>query len=208
VCQEEHWIPPVLAESEAKEKLRNRCWRRWWRATVRLAQRLRGGRHDQVGRTSLRLVSLPAVVIEVQVEPARHSTRPAHLLLHGFTEQVEVWRFQASRSVPIPDVIRRFPYPLGDEESLSIARQALSRLRLGRLLSVRLGADLILKLQRVLHYPYWVLYEQRDHGRVDFRIVDAVNGCSGGVLLRKALVRALNHERGTTSDQPCIAALR
>ena len=205
---EERWIPPVSAESDARDKLRIPIWRRWWSQARRWPQRLFTRGSVPGDRTALRLVSLPVAVIEVRLETAAPGSRPVHLFVHGFSGQVEARRLEGLQTEPIPDEVRRFSYPLSDGETLNLARQAVSRLRLGRLIKVPAGREMILQIRGLLYHPYWVLYEQRSGGRVSFRMVDAVVGCRGGALLRNALVRALNHEAGSTSDQPSVAAIR
>lgn len=153
-------------------------------------------------------MGLPAALLQVELHAGPAAPKSAILLVQGFSRQVEMPRSQPLRLEPIPTSVRRFIYPLADEETLELARQSLARFRLSRVLSVGYGSRLELKIRGVVHQPYWVLYEQRAGGRMEFRIVDAVNGCVGGVLLREALLRALDHESRRTDDRRSVAPVR
>ena len=92
-----------------------------------------------------------------------------------------------------------FPYPLDREETVEIARNYLSSLRLARAFSAGVTFSPAPAIQRVIQYPFCVVYRGARRGAVLFDMVDGLTGRRGGTLAKQAFLAAL-HSRNV--DKP------
>lgn len=85
-----------------------------------------------------------------------------------------------------------FPYPLDREETVEIARNYLSSLRLARVFSAGVTFSQAPAIQRVIQYPFCVVYRGGRGGAVLFDMIDGLTGRRGGTLAKQAFLAALH----------------
>ena len=94
-----------------------------------------------------------------------------------------------------PDVVEEFPYPLDRGETVKIARNFLSSLRMARTFSPGVTFDREPKIKHVIQYPFCVVYRRAGGGSVTFDTVDGLTGKCGGTLSNQAFIAALHENK-------------
>ena len=90
-----------------------------------------------------------------------------------------------------------FPPRLTESEAVAIAeKQLLNAVVLQRARGgTRPVVEGIIRTE-LLHRPYWVLYYERWRGRLDIKVLDAVNGAIAGARTKDGILRAFRETDG------------
>ncbi len=89
-------------------------------------------------------------------------------------------------------IVAEFSYSLDEDETLRRVRESLVQWRLARLVRSRESLDP--RVDDVVHYPYWVVYQAKGRpgsSRLQFRMVDALTGRSAPQPVRLGFLEAL-----------------
>ena len=137
------------------------------------------------------IVHLPFCLLRCEVENSK-SQHGLSILVDGYRREARHMREEELPLSDEPGGADEFPYPLDREETVEIARNYLSSLRLARAFSAGVTFSPAPAFQRVIQYPFCVVYRGGRGGAVLFDMVDGLTGRRGGTLAKQAFLAALH----------------
>ena len=153
---------------------------------------------SQVLKTEI--IHLPFCLLRYELENSK-SQQGISILVDGYRREARHMKEAELRLSDRPDDAEEFPYPLDREETLEIARNYISSLRMARTFSpgVTFGREPAIK--HVIQYPFCVVYRRAGGGSVKFDMVDGLTGKRGGTLANQAFLAALYEENPAIIEQ-------
>ena len=139
-------------------------------------------------------IHLPFCLLRYQLEGSK-SEQGISILVDGYRRAARHMKGQELPLIHQPDVVEEFPYPLDRGETVKIARNFLSSLRMARTFSPGVTFDREPKLKHVIQYPFCVVYWRTGGGSVTFDTVDGLTGKCGGTLSNQAFIAALHENK-------------
>ena len=138
-------------------------------------------------------IHLPLCLLRYELENSK-SQQGISILVDGYRREARHMKEAELRLSDRPDDAEEFPYPLDREETLEIARNYISSLRMARTFSpgVTFGREPAIK--HIIQYPFCVVYRRAAGGSVKFDMVDGLTGKRGGTLANQAFLVALYEE--------------
>lgn len=136
-------------------------------------------------------IHLPFCLLRCELENSK-SKHGLSILVDGYRREA---RHMRETELPLddrPDGADEFPYPLDLGETVEIARNYLSSLRLARAFSAGVTFTQAPAIQHLVQYPFCVVYRQARGGAVLFDMVDGLTGRRGGTLAKRAFLSALH----------------
>ena len=145
-------------------------------------------------------IHLPFCLLRYELENSK-SQQGISILVDGYRREARHMKEAELRLSDRPDDAEEFPYPLDREETLEIARNYISSLRMARTFSpgVTFGREPVIK--HVIQYPFCVVYRRAAGGSVKFDTVDGLTGKRGGTLANQAFLAALYEENPAIIEQ-------
>ena len=140
------------------------------------------------------IVYLPVCLLRCELEKSK-SQLGLSILVDGYRREARHMREEELPLGDRPDGADQFPYPLDGGETLEIARNYLSSLRLARAFSAGVTFARAPAIQHVVQYPFCVVYRGARGGTVLFDMVDGLTGRSGGTLAKQAFLAALHRRK-------------
>jgi len=190
------WIRFRTSEREARawfERIRLGWQGRLWRRLVRSSR--------TASRSArLQLTGLPCAEVSVGLSGVPETPGGLQLRIWGHAQGVERVRDPSVVEPEGEPAGRAFDYPLTEAATLELARRALTRLKLSRMLGPHALRDLSVVITGVYYYPFWVGYYERRARWVDVVMLDAVTGRGAGSLMRRGLLDALAARRDSQRD--------
>jgi len=143
---------------------------------------------SQVLKTEI--IHLPFCLLRYELENSK-SQQGISILVDGYRREARHMKEAELRLSDRHNDAEEFPYPLDREETLEIARNYISSLRMARTFSpgITFGREPIIK--HVIQYPFCVVYRRAAGGSVKFDMVDGLTGKRGGTLANQAFLAAL-----------------
>ncbi|MDP7050423.1 MAG: hypothetical protein QF600_00710 [Verrucomicrobiota bacterium] len=139
-------------------------------------------------------VHLPFCLLRCELENSK-SQHSLSILVDGYRREARHMREEELPLNDRPGGVDEFPYPLDKEETVEIARNYLSSLRLARAFSAGVTFAPAPAIQHVVQYPFWVVYRGARGGAVLFDMVDGLTGRRGGTLAKGAFLAALHRRK-------------
>ena len=145
-------------------------------------------------------IHLPFCLLRYELENSK-SQQGISILVDGYRREARHMKEAELRLSDRPDDAEEFPYPMDREETMEIARNYISSLRMARTFSpgVTFGREPAIK--HVIQYPFCVVYRQAAGGSVKFDMVDGLTGKRGGTLANQAFLAALYEENPAIIEQ-------
>ena len=138
----------------------------------------------------IEIIHLPFCLLHYQVEGSK-SQQGISILVDGYRRAARHMKEEELSLTRRPNAVEEFPYPLGREETVQVARTYLSSLRMARTFSpsVTFGREPAIK--HIIQYPFYVVYRRAGGCSVKFGMVDGLTGKRGGTLANQAFLSAL-----------------
>ena len=138
----------------------------------------------------IEIIHLPFCLLHYQLEGSK-SQQGISILVDGYRRAARHMKEEELSLTRRPNGVEEFPYPLGREETVQIARSYLSSLRMARTFSpsVTFGREPTIK--HIIQYPFYVVYRRAGGCSVKFDMVDGLTGKRGGTLANQAFLSAL-----------------
>ncbi|MEE1551539.1 MAG: hypothetical protein V1244_07960 [Nitrospinaceae bacterium] len=183
------WAECLVSPTRAQAILRPGVMRRFF---LLLSGRL------QVLKTET--IHLPFCLLRYELENSK-SQQGISILVDGYRREARHMKEAELRLSDRPDDAEEFPYPMDREETMEIARNYISSLRMARTFSpgVTFGREPAIK--HVIQYPFCVVYRQAAGDSVKFDMVDGLTGKRGGTLANQAFLAALYEENPAIIEQ-------
>ena len=145
---------------------------------------------DRSNVLKIEIIHLPFCLLHYQVEGSK-SQQGISILVDGYRRAARHMKEEELSLTRRPGGVEEFPYPLGREETVQIARSYLSSLRMARTFSpsVKFGREPAIK--HIIQYPFYVVYRRAGGCSVKFGMVDGLTGKRGGTLANQAFLSAL-----------------
>jgi hypothetical protein len=145
-------------------------------------------------------IHLPFCLLRYELENSK-SQQGISILVDGYRREARHMKEAELRLSDRPDDAEEFPYPMDREETMEIARNYISSLRMARTFSpgVTFGLEPVIK--HVIQYPFCVVYRQAAGDSVKFDMVDGLTGKRGGTLANQAFLAALYEENPAIIEQ-------
>ena len=143
------------------------------------------------------LVHLPACRLGWLGQPPETPLSKNAVLVDGYGKTVRLIRREILGAAEREDRPEEFVYPLGEEETLDLARQFVSSMRVMRTLPPQAGAE-TLAIEGIVQCPCWVIYRRGRGGTIRFDMVDGLTGRPAGTATEQGFLQAL-HESNAIS---------
>jgi len=182
------FLEPRTSESAAIRFFERRRLRNLWGLLGRRSPATPGS-SDTLHRVPYaELVWLPYYIIPIKLRSPRGESEIT-VSVEGYSGSVAVFQTQANTVEGKPQG-ETFRPRLDQIEATRLARKGLLVTIMGR----RSGREKPVPQEVVrvdlLHYPFWVYYYERRRGRLDIRVLDAVNGSKPGPGVRASILNA------------------
>jgi len=159
--------------------------------------RLLSGRSQVIKTETIRL---PFCLLRYELENSK-SQQGISILVDGYRREARHMKKAELSLSNRPDGAEEFPYPLDRGETLEIARNYISSLRMARTFSPGVTFAQVPTIQHVIQYPFCVVYRRTRGGSVKFDTVDGLTGKRGGTLANQAFLAALYEENPAIIEQ-------
>ena len=138
----------------------------------------------------IEIIHLPFCLLHYQVEGSK-SQQGISILVDGYRRAARHMKEEELSLTHRPDGVEEFPYPLGREETVQVARTYLSWLRMARTFSASVTFGREPAIKHIIQYPFYVVYRRASGCSVKFGMVDGLTGKRGGTLANQAFLSAL-----------------
>ena len=138
----------------------------------------------------IEIIHLPFCLLHYQVEGSK-SQQGISILVDGYRRAARHMKEEELSLTHRPDGVEEFPYPLGREETVQVARTYLSSLRMARTFSASVTFGREPAIKHIIQYPFYVVYRRAGGCSVKFGMVDGLTGKRGGTLANQAFLSAL-----------------